>query len=234
MTRPRILVVDDDPKIVAVVRAYLEKDGYQVLTAEDGCRALELTREARPDLVVLDLMLPGMDGLDICHVLRSEGNRTPIIMLTARTTEEDKLLGLEEGADDYVTKPFSPRELLARIRAVLRRAGPESGEEPSVLRYGALTVDPVRYEVKVGGEPVTLTRTEFKLLTTLMSEAGKVFTRFDLLERLFGYDYEGLERTVDVHVMNLRRKIEPDPSRPTYIQTVYGVGYKFSEEQRVS
>ena len=234
MTKPRILVVDDDPKIVKVVQAYLEKDGYQVLTAADGLRALELARQREPDLMVLDLMLPGMDGLDVCRVLRGEGNKVPVIMLTARTTEEDRLTGLELGADDYVTKPFGPRELLARIRAVLRRVNEQAAGTPQELRCGSLVLDPTRHEVRVDGETVPLTPTEFKLLTTLMAEPGKVFTRFELLDRVFGFDYEGLERTVDVHIMNLRRKVEPDPVKPTYVQTVYGVGYRFAEEQRVS
>ena len=231
MARTRILVVDDDRKIVDLVRAYLDKDGYRVLTAHDGLQALELTRQKQPDLIVLDLMLPGIDGLDVCRLLRSEGNKVPIIMLTAKTTETDKLIGLDLGADDYVTKPFSPRELLARVRAVLRRVGEEEYEGPSELRFGDLLVDFVRHKVQVGGEPVGLTPTEFKLLEVLIREPGRAFSRLELLDRVFGYDFEGFERTVDVHVMNLRRKIEPDRKNPTHIQTVYGMGYKFAEEQ---
>ncbi|MBC7263353.1 MAG: response regulator transcription factor [Chloroflexi bacterium] len=225
-----ILVVDDDKKVVELIKLYLEKDGYRVLTAYEGREALGLARQKRPDLIILDLMLPGMDGLDICHVLRGEGNQVPIIMLTARTTEEDKLLGLELGADDYVTKPFSPRELLARVRAVLRRAGEGEQEGPPEVHFGDLVVDFVRHEARVRGQPVHLTPREFKLLETLVKEPGRAFTRLELLDRVFGFDYEGLERTVDVHVMNLRKKIEPDPGHQTYIQTVYGVGYRFAEE----
>jgi DNA-binding response OmpR family regulator len=230
MATSRILVVDDNQKTVDLVRAYLEKDGYRVLAAYDGLQALELTRQKRPDLIVLDLMLPGMDGLDVCRVLRGEGNKVPIIMLTAKTTEADKLIGLDLGADDYVTKPFSPRELLARVRAVLRRIGEEEYEGPSEVRFDDLLVDFVGHQVQVRGEPVHLTPTEFKLLEVLIRGPGRAFSRLDLLDRVFGYDFEGFERTVDVHVKNLRKKIEPDPKNPTYIKTVYGVGYKFAEE----
>lgn len=230
MAKNRILIVDDNEKIVDLVQAYLEKDGYAVLTAYDGLQALELARHRRPDLIVLDLLLPGVDGLDVCRVLRAEGNEVPIIMLTAKTTEADKLIGLELGADDYVTKPFSPRELVARVRAVLRRVGERTDQGPSEIQRGDLVVDFVRHEVRVQGAPVHLTPTEFRLLEVLIREPGRAFTRLDLLDRVFGYDFEGLERTVDVHVMNLRKKIEPDPSQPIYVQTVYGVGYKFAEE----
>ena len=230
MATSRILVVDDNQKTVDLVRDYLEKDGYRVLAAYDGLQALELTRQKRPDLIVLDLMLPGMDGLDVCRVLRGEGNKVPIIMLTAKTTEADKLIGLDLGADDYVTKPFSPRELLARVRAVLRRIGEEEYEGPSEVRFDDLLVDFVGHQVQVRGEPVHLTPTEFKLLEVLIRGPGRAFSRLDLLHRVFGYDFEGFERTVDVHVKNLRKKIEPDPKNPTYIKTVYGVGYKFAEE----
>ena len=229
MAKSRILMVDDNKKIVDVVQAYLEKDGYRVLTAYDGLQALELVRQKRPDLMILDLLLPGMDGLDVCRVLRTEGNEVPIIMLTAKTTEADKLIGLELGADDYVTKPFSPRELIARVRAVLRRAGEEAPQGPAEIQRGDLVVDFVRHEVRVRGNPIHLTPTEFRLLEVLIKEPGRAFSRLELLDRVFGYDFEGLERTVDVHVMNLRKKIEPDPSQPIYIQTVYGVGYKFAE-----
>jgi two-component system alkaline phosphatase synthesis response regulator PhoP len=227
----KILVVDDDKKTVDLVKLYLEKDGYQVLTAYDGLQALELVRQKQPDLMVLDLMLPGMDGLDVCRILRGEGNKVPIIMLTAKTTEMDKLIGLDLGADDYVTKPFSPRELLARVRAVLRRVGEEEHEGPPEVRFGDLLVDFVRHQVQVEGKPVRLTPTEFKLLEVLIREPGRAFSRLELLDRVFGYDFEGFERTIDVHVMNLRRKIEPDRKNLTYIKTVYGMGYKFTEEQ---
>jgi DNA-binding response OmpR family regulator len=231
MVNRKILIVDDDRKIVDLVRAYLEKDGYQVSAAYDGLQALELARQKRADLMVLDLMLPGMDGLDVCRILRGEGNKVPIIMLTAKTTEADKLVGLDLGADDYVTKPFSPRELLARVRAVLRRVGEEEHEGPSEVRFGDLLVDFVRHQVEIGGKSVSLTPTEFNLLEVLIKEPGRAFSRLELLDRVFGYDFEGFERTIDVHVMNLRRKIEPDRKNPTYIKTVYGMGYKFAEEQ---
>jgi DNA-binding response OmpR family regulator len=225
----KILIVDDDRKTVDLLRLYLEKDGYQVLTAYDGRQALELTRQRRPNLIVLDLMLPSVDGLDVCRILRAETD-TPIIMLTARTTEDDKLLGLDLGADDYITKPFSPREVVARVRVVLRRVGAEREQEPAMVHFRQLTVDFVGHAARLRGEPLRLTPKEFKLLETLIKQPGRAWSRLDLLEQVFGFDYEGLERTVDVHVMNLRRKIEHDPARPEYIQTVYGVGYKFAEE----
>lgn len=226
MADAKILVVDDDKKTVDLIRLYLEKDGYRVLVAYDGQQALELAHQKRPDLVVLDLMLPAVDGLDVCRTLRVRGeSKVPIIMLTARTTEEDKLLGLDLGADDYVTKPFSPRELLARIRAVLRRVAEDKG--PPQLRYDELIVDLVRHEVRLGQAPVHLTPREFKLLEILAREPGRAFTRLELLDAVFGFDYEGLERTVDVHVMNLRKKLELEPDRPRYVITVPGVGYRF-------
>ncbi len=228
MTKRKILVVDDDRKIVELVRLYLEKDGYRVLVAYDGLKALELARQRRPDLIVLDLMLPGVDGLDVCRILQAE-SEVPIIMLTARTTDEDKLVGLELGADDYITKPFNPREVVARARAVLRRVGKGTPQGPSEMRFADLVIDRRRHEVQVRGEVVDLTPTEFRLLEVLAGEPGRAFTRLELLDRVFGYDFEGFERTVDVHVKNLRKKIEPDPKRPAYVKTVYGVGYKFEE-----
>src|SRR5829696_6429576 len=228
----KILVVDDDRKTVDLLRLYLEKDGYQVLAAHDGRQALDLTRQRRPDLIVLDLMLPSVDGLDVCRILRAE-SATPIIMLTARTTEDDKLLGLDLGADDYITKPFSPREVVARVRVVLRRVGAERAQEPAMVHFRQLAVDFVGHAARLRGEPLRLTPKEFKLLETLIKQPGRAWSRLDLLEQVFGFDYEGLERTVDVHVMNLRRKIEHDPARPEYIQTVYGVGYKFAEDDDV-
>ena len=228
MAGAKILVVDDDQKTVDLIRLYLEKDGYRVLAAYDGRQALELAYQKRPDLIVLDLMLPQVDGLDICRTLRLRAeSKVPIIMLTARTTEADKLLGLDLGADDYVTKPFSPRELLARVRAVLRRVADAEDKDPPQLRYDDLVVDLVRHEVRLGQEPVHLTPREFKLLETLARVPGRAFTRLELLEAVFGFDYDGLERTVDVHVMNLRKKIEPEPDRPRYVITVPGVGYRF-------
>ena len=226
--KPTILVVDDDKKTVDLIRLYLEKDGYRVLTAYDGRQAMDLARRREPGLIILDLMLPRVDGLDVCRILRSE-SKVPIIMLTAKTTEEDKLVGLDLGADDYVTKPFSPRELVARVRAVLRRVHTEEDDGPGELVFGDMVVDFVRHEARVNGESIHLTPKEFRLLETMAKQPGRVFSRLELLEHAFGFDYGGFERTVDVHVMNLRKKIEPDPAEPTYIQTVYGLGYKFEE-----
>lgn len=225
MADAKILVVDDDKKIVELVALYLKKDGYQVLAAYDGQQAIELAHRKRPDLIVLDLMLPQASGLDVCRILRAE-SRVPIIMLTGRSTDDDKLHGLDLGADDYMTKPFNPRELLARIRAVLRRTAGEQEPGPSEVRFGEMVMDFVRHEVRANGQVVNLTPTEFRLLETLVSEPGRAFSRLELLEQVFGYDYEGLERTIDVHIMNLRKKIEPEPSRPRYVVTVPGLGYR--------
>ena len=224
----RVLIAEDDRAIVKVVRAYLERAGFNVLTAYDGREALFKARQERPDLVILDLMLPEMDGLDVCRLLRRESD-IPIIMLTARVEEADKLVGLELGADDYVTKPFSPRELVARVRAVLRRA--ERPSEPEIVSVGEVSIDQGRHVAKVGGGEVELTPTEFDLLTVLMRHPGRVFTRLQLLEMVQGHAYEGYERTIDVHIKNLRRKIESQPHEPRYILTVHGVGYKFAEEK---
>jgi DNA-binding response OmpR family regulator len=224
--KPTILVVDDDRKTVDLICLYLEKDGYRVLTAYDGRQALDLSRRRQPGLIILDLMLPRVDGLDVCRILRSE-SKVPIIMLTAKTTEEDKLVGLDLGADDYVTKPFSPREMVARVRAVLRRVHTEEDDGPGELIFGDMVVDFVRHEARVDGDSIHLTPKEFRLLETMAKQPGRVFSRLELLEHAFGFDYGGFERTVDVHVMNLRKKIEPDPAQPTYVHTVYGLGYKF-------
>jgi len=226
MAGKRVLVVDDDAKTVELVKLYLNRDGYRVLAAYDGAEALRLARERRPDLIVLDLMLPGMDGLEVCRTLRDESD-VPIIMLTARTTDEDKLAGLSLGADDYVTKPFSPRELAARVRAVLRRLPGERG--PAEIKRGKLTLNFLKQEASVVGRPLNLTPTEFKLLGVLIKEPGRVFSRAELVEKALGYDYEGFDRTIDVHILNLRRKLEVDPKHPKYIKTAYGAGYKFSE-----
>jgi DNA-binding response OmpR family regulator len=229
----KILVAEDDRKTAEIIKLYLEKDGYQVLAAHDGRSALELARQRRPDLIVLDLMLPVVDGLDVSRILRAE-TPTPIIMLTARTTEDDKLLGFDLGADDYVTKPFSPRELVARVRVVLRRASAERERGPETARVRDLVVDFISHEARLRGAPLRLTPKEFKLLETLIRQPGRAWSRLELLEQVFGFDYEGFERTVDVHVMNLRRKIERDPARPDYIQTVYGVGYKLAEDDHAA
>jgi DNA-binding response OmpR family regulator len=220
-----ILVVDDEPKIVQLARDYLENNGFKVLSSGNGQQALAITRQERPDLIVLDLMLPGMDGLDVCRAIRREFD-VPIIMLTARAEEADQLIGLELGADDYITKPFSPRALVARVRALLRRAQGELLQD-EVLRAGDLELDIKRQQVTLSGNPVHLTRSEFILLETLAKHPGQPISREQLLERLHGVVYGGVDRSVDSHIKNLRRKIEPDPAEPIYILTVYGFGYKF-------
>ncbi len=232
-----ILVVDDEPKIVKLAQDYLQRAGYRVFPAGDGETALALARHEKPDLVVLDLNLPAppipgkpMDGLDICRALRRDSD-VPIIMLTARVDETDRLIGLELGADDYITKPFSPRELVARVRAVLRRT--RGGvRQPGVIRAGDLEIDINGRRASRAGEPVQLTRTEFNLLALLAQNPGQTFTREQLLDRLHGIAYEGFDRSVDSHIKNLRRKIETDPLDPVFVLTVYGVGYKFTDEVR--
>jgi len=226
MAGKRILVVDDDAKTVELVKLYLNRDGYRVLTAYDGTEALRLARESHPDLIVLDLMLPGVDGLEVCRILRNESD-VPIIMLTAKTTDQDKLIGLGLGADDYVTKPFSPRELAARVRTVLRRLPGE--RVPEKIEHGGLSLDFLKHEAFLTGKPLNLTPVEFKLLGVLAKEPGRVFSRAQIIEKAFGYDFDGFDRTIDVHILKLRRKIEPDPRHPRYIKTVYGAGYKLLE-----
>ncbi|MFN2156856.1 MAG: response regulator [Anaerolineae bacterium] len=223
-----ILVVDDEHKIAQLVRDYLENAGYRVVLAHDGKTAMAQIRYEQPDLVVLDLGLPGMDGIDVARSIRQERN-TPIIMLTARVEETDRIVGLELGADDYVTKPFSPRELVARVRAVLRRAGDSEPPSP-LIRIRDLALDLEKRTVTRGGEAIDLTTTEFDLLTVLARQPGRVFSRTELLDRVQGTAFEGYERTIDVHVKNLRKKLEPDPRHPTYVLTVYGAGYRFTEE----
>jgi len=225
----RILVVDDDREIVRLVRAYLEQAGYYTLTAYNGETALHMIRRDRPDLIVLDLMLPDRDGWSITRIVRGDESlaRTPIIMLTARVEDSDKIAGLESGADDYIPKPFNPNELVARVRAVLRRAGDNFGQ-PHVIQFGSILLDVDRHEVQIDGRPVELTATEFNILRAFMENPGHAFTRLELIEKGLGYTYEGMERTLDSHIKNLRKKIEPDPSNPTYIHTVFGVGYRMS------
>jgi two-component system, OmpR family, alkaline phosphatase synthesis response regulator PhoP len=220
---PTVLVVDDEPQIVELLRAYLEREGFGVVEAADGCAALREHEGARPDLVILDLMLPGVDGREVCRRIH-ERARTPVIMLTARDDESDKILGLELGADDYITKPFSPREVVARVRAVLRRGSHETSE---VLRFGDLVIDLRGHQVTLAGRPILLTPTEFKVLEVLANHPNQVFTRLQLIDRALGHAFEGYERTVDAHIKNLRSKIEHDPGEPCLILTVYGVGYKF-------
>lgn len=229
---PRILVVDDDKEIVRLVRSYLEKAGYEVFAAYNGETALHTLRREKPDLLVLDLMLPDRDGWDITRLIRSDAHlaTTPIIMLTARVEDSDKIVGLEIGADDYITKPFNPREVVARVRALLRRSQRESTGGSQVLQAGNLILDIGRRELLVAGEPTDLTPTEFDLLRVLMENPGYVFTRDELLEKGMGYANAGIGRTLDSHIKNLRRKIEPDPKKPTCIQTIYGVGYKLGEQ----
>jgi len=224
----KILVVDDELKIVKLVRAYLETAGFTVVTARDGQEALAVFRYERPNLVVLDLMLPGMDGLDVCRAIRRSSD-VPIIMLTARDEEVDRLIGLELGADDYIVKPFSPREVVARVRAVLRRTEGHP-PEPEVVMAGDVTLDLPHRTAQVRGQPIELTTTEFDLLAVLARHPGQVFTRMQLLDLVQGEAYEGYERTIDVHVKNLRRKLGDDRRNPRYIVTVRGVGYKFSDE----
>ena len=223
----RILVVEDDPDTTQLVRLYLARDGHEVLTASDGVKGLTIAREEAPDLVVLDLMLPGLDGMEICRELRGYSN-VPIIMVTARVEEDDRLAGLELGADDYITKPFSPRELAARVRAVLRRTSHEAQERPpAVLERGEISLDLPKREVRVEENPVILTRTEFDILAVLMRNPGRVFSREEIIDRVFGDDFDGFDRTVDTHVSNLRKKIQVRPDGPRYITTAYGVGYRF-------
>jgi two-component system alkaline phosphatase synthesis response regulator PhoP len=224
---PRILVVDDEPKIVRLVRDYLDHAGFGVIVARDGPEALMRARAEHPDLVILDLGLPGLDGLDVTRSLRHDSG-VPLIMLTARDSETDRVLGLELGADDYLTKPFSPRELVARVRAVLRRNQPDATD--SVIRRGELELDVPRLRVTVGGRPVTLTATEFQLLATMARQPGRVFTRSQLLDAIHGEALEAYERAIDAHVKNIRRKVEPDARHPRYLQTVYGVGYRLADD----
>ncbi|MBI4200586.1 MAG: response regulator transcription factor [Chloroflexi bacterium] len=224
-----VLIVEDDPNTVELVRLYLGRDGHKVLIASDGPEGLRLAREAHPDLVVLDLMLPGLDGMEVCRILREESD-VPIVMLTARVEEDDRLVGLDLGADDYVAKPFSPRELAARIRAVLRRTATGAVDRgPAELRHGNITADLRHRAVRVGATPVRLTPTEFRLLVLLLRQPGRTFTRQEIMDRVFGEDFDGFDRTVDAHVSNLRRKLEADPQRPRYIHAVYGVGYRFGD-----
>ncbi len=227
-----IAIVEDEANIVELVKYNLDREGYRTISANNGRKGLELIRQELPDLVILDLMLPEVDGLSVCKQLRSDSQTKsiPIIILTAKSEEADRVLGLEMGADDYVTKPFSPRELVARVRAVLRRSGSMEDEEPDVIESGVIRIDLRQHIVKVRGEEVELTPKEFDFLKLLLLNPGRAFTREFLLEHLWGYEYFGDTRTVDVHVRRLRQKIEDDPANPEYLETVRGVGYRFRGE----
>lgn len=227
---PNILIVEDDKIIADTIRLYLEHEGFDAVQTHDGNIALELLQSKRFDLIILDLMLPGIDGIELCHIIRKKSD-VYILMLTARVTEQDKLHGLDSGADDYLTKPFSPRELVARIRAVLRRRDNKHAQQGSPeLCFGELVINLNQHEVRLNNTLIALTPTEFKLLEVLARSPERAFTRGDLVKHAFGYDYDGLDRTVDAHIMNLRKKLETDRTKPSHIITVYGIGYKFKDE----
>jgi DNA-binding response OmpR family regulator len=226
---PRILVVDDEPEIVRGLEDNLRFEGYQILTATNGADGLALAASQAPDLVILDIMMPKLSGWEVARELRRRGLDVPVIMLTARGEEVDRVLGLELGADDYVVKPFSPREVVARVRAVLRRST-QPGEPNDLIRIGDIVLDMPRMRITVGEAPIELTVTEFQLLATMARRPGRVFTRGQLLDAVRGIAFEGYERAIDAHIKNIRRKIEPDSAKPRYIQTVYGVGYRFAED----
>lgn len=226
-----ILIVEDEEKIIQIIRAYLENEGYVVSSATDGEEALQQINSTPPDLIILDRMIPKISGDLLCARIRQDGE-IPILMLSARSTEDDRVFGLQIGADDYLVKPFSPRELVARVQALLRRSARNKSTEPALLRFdnGHITIDPVRYEVRLGDKMIILTPTEFRLLLLLATHPGRVFPRERLIEEVMGSEFTGYDRTVDAHVKNLRQKIEANPRRPRYIQTVFGVGYRFAEE----
>lgn len=231
MATRTILIIEDEPEIVEIVRDYLQQAGFRAIVAYDGANGLRLARSERPSLILLDLMLPQVDGLDVLRTLRGDPSTRclPVIMLTARIEETDRLIGLEMGADDYITKPFSPREVVARVRAVLRRTE-TSMDTGGLIQVGELVIDLQRRSVRCNETSIELTATEFNLLEILVREPGRPFSRTQLLEMAYDVSYAGFDRTVDAHIKNLRRKIEPDPRNPVYIQTVYGVGYKFADE----
>ena len=224
----KILVIDDEHKIVEICQDYLKASGYDVVSAPDGIQGITIARREKPDLIVLDLMMPGMDGLDVCRILRREAN-TPIIMLTARVEESDKLVGLELGADDYITKPFSPRELVARVRVILRRASGDPATE--IIRVGEVSLDRTRFEATLPEKTIPLTPTEFEIFATLMRQPGRIFSRAQLLTAVHGIAFESYERAIDSHIRNLRRKLETPTGETRYIYTVHGVGYKFESAE---
>ncbi|MEQ4488143.1 MAG: response regulator transcription factor [Dehalococcoides mccartyi] len=226
----RILIVEDDAKTVELVRLYLARDGYRVLAASDGITGLNIARQNKPDLIILDIMLPGMNGIEICRQLRLESG-VPVIMLTAKTSDDDKLEGLDTGADDYITKPFSPRELAARVRAILRRL--PGTRTPEIIKCGQLTLDFTRHQVTLNGAGVKLTAVELKLLGAMAAEPGRVFSRSQLIEQALGYDFDGFDRTIDVHIGNLRRKLRLNKTNTCFIQTIYGAGYRFVCEPEI-
>ncbi|MCF7635337.1 MAG: transcriptional regulator [Dehalococcoides mccartyi] len=226
----RILIVEDDAKTVELVRLYLARDGYRVLAASDGITGLNIARQNKPALIILDIMLPGMNGIEICRQLRLESG-VPVIMLTAKTSDDDKLAGLDTGADDYITKPFSPRELAARVRAILRRL--PGTRTPEIIKCGQLTLDFTRHQVTLNGAGVKLTAVELKLLGAMAAEPGRVFSRSQLIEQALGYDFDGFDRTIDVHIGNLRRKLRLNKTNTCFIQTIYGAGYRFVCEPEI-
>lgn len=226
MAQYSVLIVDDDIKLVQLLKTYFDKEGFITYTANDGLVAMQEVRQRKPDIMILDLMLPGLDGWDVCRRIRRD-NDIPIIMLTARDEESDRLVGLEIGADDYVSKPFSPKEVVARAKVILRRTHKEVVQQ-GMIKAGGLTIDLERHQVMNGTQLVDLTPTEFKLLEVLADNAGKVFSRLQIVEQTQGYTFEGYERTIDAHIKNLRRKLEDNPKEPQYILTVYGIGYKFA------
>jgi two-component system alkaline phosphatase synthesis response regulator PhoP len=226
MPHQSVFIVDDDVKITKLLKSYFDKEGFVTYLAHEGSNAVQAIRDKSPDIVILDLMLPGLDGWEICRRLRKESD-VPIVMLTARDEETDRVIGLEMGADDYVAKPFSPREVVARAKAILRRTQ-KAAAKAEPIRAGELFIDIERHTVKKGNTPIELTPTEFKILELLAANAGRVFSRLQIVERVQGYAFDGYDRTVDVHMKNLRRKVEDDPKEPRYILTVYGIGYRFA------
>lgn len=232
MIQHSVLIVDDDVKLVELLQTYFEQEQFLVYTAYDGIEAVELVAKRKPDIMILDIMLPGMDGREVCRKIRQH-NDVPIIMLTAKDDESDRLVGLGIGADDYVTKPFSMKEVVARAKVILRRMHGEVVEKKTVLQFREITIDLDRHQVKRSGEVLDLTPTEFKLLEVLARAPERVYSRFQLMENTQGYAFDGYERTIDAHIRNLRRKLEPDSRNPQYVVTVYGVGYKFAGESHV-